>query len=80
MRGVFAPGKKLRIQDISRRIHVADRNNEHAEMLKAALKRDADAAIKALTQRMQKISNIVLKAGAAMPVVKVAAPRKPKPV
>ena len=47
-------------------------------MLKAALKRDVDAAIKALTQYMQKTSNIVLKAGVAMPVVKVEVPRKRK--
>ena len=65
-----------RYRNLSRRIYVADRNNEHAVMLKAALKLDADAAIKSLTQHMQKTSNIVLKAGAAMPVVKVAAPRK----
>ena len=66
-----------RYRYLSRRIHVADRNNEHAVMLKAALKRDADAAIKALTQHMQKTSNIVLKAGAA-PVVQVAAAKKRK--
>jgi DNA-binding GntR family transcriptional regulator len=64
-----------RYRYLSRRIHVADRQNEHAVMLKAALKRDADAAIKALTQHMQKTSNIVLKAGAAAPVEKVVAPR-----
>ncbi len=59
---------------------MADRNNEHAVILKAALRREADAAIKALTLPMQKTSNIVLKAGAAMPVTKIAAPRKRRPV
>ena len=68
-----------RYRYLSRRIHVADRQNEHAVMLKAALKRDADAAIRALTQHMQKTSNIVLKAGAAMLVVKDGVPRKRGP-
>ena len=69
-----------RYRNLSRRIHVADRQNEHAVMLKAALKRDADAAIKALTQHMQKTSNIVLKAGAAAPVAKAVVPRKRKSI
>lgn len=67
-----------RYRYLSRRIHVADRQNEHAAMLKAALKRDAEAAIKALTQHMQKTSNIVLKAGAAAPDAAVVAARPRK--